>query len=646
MNSIMKTIIFVGTTFFFIISPISKGGNNSQSLILFPNAVVAEMNTDANVEANAIPALLAAWGVGIFKELVDEGIGHAKNSATGWVFSLLGFKDPPDPSSVILSKLKVLEKKVDEINDRLIALDGKITKLFVDKTCKDNMLTLSRSVSKIMAEYNNYSDLAVPTISEKSRLLWAERLLKNNDVSGAIVQIHMRLVGTDAPQTSLLSECSKVAYMEWQPTSGEGELQGKYGNERFYYDRVHSIVEYYLNVQVLGAYLTVTAYNLIATDFAKKEGAIKLEHKTVAQQVCGDVNIDSKPSNSLIPTNRTDACTFAKRTMLRAELNLRQQVVKAGAGYSYAVRLKGNKSNGQGQYESDPEAQHITSVKFLKSPQLWVTNPKNYPSAYNTRKLETIRFAGIDGWRGAGTADWNQLLDGLDKMKEFDKPGRERFVDRTLMGALGFSGFSGYSNNGEGAVIWMDEEVSEVLVEDNSLMGFCFLIPYSKRGDNTQGLGKPLCNPDDMEKILGYQNKICWETRPFLLNAVTIADKFWFGKKYKPGRPNNEVSCYSRDFEFGAFFSEESSPQRGAEVAPGWFSSGSVEIQKNDGRHRSSVSVSVDERPRQIIFPVFDIDEKIECVDKNPLLTSDGVPTMCGKNLTLFAYAVVKKIKK
>jgi len=594
------------------------------------------------------PPLFAAAGAIIFSKLVDQSIGLAKDSVVGWVQSQLGIKTTEEE---INEKMKHIEQEVGQIKSRLIELQNRIDTLFAAQTCHIDKIAVTGAFSDILAVYNEYQTLNAPALSNEARLKWAQKLIEENIIGKATSRINHRLLGLDGT-SGILADCSHAAYQQWAPESDTLGLKGLYGNEKFYYDRIHHIVQYYLNVQVLGTYIQVTAYNLLATNFAQKEGKT-LNSSELAQQVCGDFKSDLLESNALVPTNRKEACFFAKKVMLDTEANLRQQLSSVGAGYSYALQKK----PGTGDtitYEPNIQAQYISSIKIIpqETPQVWVLNPGLYPnskgkSALDARQLENLSYAGLSQWRASATADWNRLLDALEQRHEFTKYDRSNFLDRTLFGAVGLDGFSGTPNNGNRTLFWMANETSEFKpgVPDR---GFCFLIPFSIRNNAEHGLGRPLCTPHDMYQALGTESGISntWYTRDYLVDSIKGIDPpFWFGKRTKTARQSLLAANYNMDHN--AFRYDGGPPfNNPRENAPAWIHD--TWTQRVPGimeeTPREKLFIPIDQRPEQVIFPVHDVGANL-CTEKRNPVTKDGIPTMCGDNFTMWLNSIVKPIK-
>lgn len=565
-----------------------------------------------------------AIGSAIFTGLVEEGIGYASDPVVGWALSQVGI----DISDPVEAKLDELGKKMDALSTQIDQLARQLDSM----NCSLERSGLARdAVGTIRNSYQEYTLMTNPKRPDQDRKQWATSAL-NGDISKALTVIDGRLLNTDTGKESLLDICARDVMNNWEPSSAisfgkdaqgaEIVEVGKYGNDRFYYNSMYAIWTLYMDVQVLGTYLLVTANNLYATDFYKAEPTSgPLTSATLAQQVCSSVSAPSVPDANLpsnIPSTRESACIDARDRMILTEKRLRQQMQLIGASYSYAVVPNPDpQSRTTKPYVSVTGAEHISATKNLVNvgtPRVWMKSPQNYPNQGGTaaaaRTLSTTDFGGISGWRSADESDWVSHLDTLGE--RFFEPELDGYLDRTFEKYVGFGNVANYPNNGQPAVIYMGDQTTQLTEPANSVAS-CLLIPYSQRKNPQQGLGAPICNASLVSNVL-LSNFGQRASNQWLVNS-TSGNVFTFGAELGGGGLSGEPIRFV--------------------IVPSWLVSS------------PGVDVSFTARSPQTIFPIKDITAAM-CTTSRPggPVTSTGVPTMCGENLAVFIDSVVTPIPK
>jgi hypothetical protein len=597
-------------------------------------------------EPATISTLFAAWGVEIFGDLVKDQVReHVTDPVTGWVLSVLGLEDT---TPTVDDRVDALAAKLEAFGQRLQWAGWELDAMFADAKCHVSKLDLGVPVSTLNQALDDYLDITVDGVSTATRVAWAERLLRKDDVGAAVQHIRDAMLGSGGGP-SAIDTCSRLALLQWSPHSDKPAL---YAHERNYFEPTQKLFEYYMNAQVLGAYLMITASNLLATQFAVDEG-IELESESLARRVCGDIDFDAAPvgADKFVPQGRRDACALTRRTLEEIAIGLRRQLTKVGAGYSQSVTPKNaSLPKLDWTYELKPNVEFISAVRGVPSasPQVWVLDPRNFEMPAGTAAEATRvsgSFAGLQVWRGAGTDDWKPLLDSLEQWGEFVRPGVDGFVSRVLLNAVGLDGFADRPADGRRAVIWMASETSPFWPGSPDL-AFCMLIPYSQRGVAATGLGTPLCSQDELFRGLFTRDPSVpwWETHRYLTDSVQgHTPAFWFGQRRGPPPAPGPLVAKYLDGSFRL------NPPYTKTDVPAWVHRSFITRHEHmdPGPEMEPYRVDAQARSAQVIFPVADVDESLCLVDQivggSPMepVTSDGVPTMCAVNMETFLDAVI-----
>lgn len=591
--------------------------------------------------------VVAAIGLPVMAALVNKLLERPRNAISGWLLSSIGVK----PSA----SLDDAVEKIEKLNKKIDSLKQDVDASFAQLRCENYENLLSGAIKNInhyRNEFSNLIDASQPS-SQKVRMDWALTVANNlHGIRKDIFSISDTLLGDDragGQASGLLAVCGEKLHLNWTQN-------GKIADERSYYGPLLKIQSYYYLQQISALHMLVNAKHFLATQEAKREGKQISEQLNLDSTVCGDINNVLQKEKPTDLSERQQLCFEAMRAPIDIYQRLLRQFTLIGAGYSYDINHQE-----QAKWISALNPKH-----FNGRGQLWVLNPLAYPNAgktaYEARKLENTTFAGISGWRGAGSADWNALLDQL----QWDQG--EGYVDRNLNNQVGFKPFSytaglgSKTAQGKGAVIWMNEEVSrywEDLAYDRkgkeSFEGYCLLIPYSKRDKRFEGGGRPICSEEDMVKFLlpilsNEDVEINTSQSVFIsnkwLNEAVVEPHFSFNGRLIANY--NVISMLTPSGQQRKFYngSWDSKP-------PSWVKSGKVPSHEKPSPLKpfnvmKRIHVGLNERSEQVIVPVRDVgsNELASCTKNRSWSNINGVPSMCGDNLDRWIALFMPPLKK